>query len=132
MTIVGELATTREAGIVSGVARPVTVAPAMYVSGPTPGEKPSESVQTWGFVCTFFGIENGNVFAPKATCFPVTVFGSSTSQTLDGKGNPQYAGTSGSQSVARSGPPASPCPASTGVPDALASHPQARSARDPK
>ncbi len=141
MTIVGELGTggepeaAIETGIVSGLARPVTVAPAMNVSGPTPGEKPSESVQTCGFVWTFLGAENGNVFAPKATCLPVTVVGSSTSHTFDGNGNPQYSGTSGSQSVVSSGAVPSTlasAPPSAGALAPVLPHPHARMASDPK
>src|SRR5258708_22088135 len=112
---VGDELTTSESAMWSGSGSPVTVAPGMWVSGPTPGEKPSERRQTAGLVWVPVpGLpepDRGSVVLPKATCLCVGVDGSSASHTFDGKGKPHSVGTSGSQSVVSSGPPSAPASA---------------------
>jgi hypothetical protein len=82
-TIVGE-SVLSERGSVSGVGRPVVVAPGRCVSSVLPGEKPSRSASSVG--STIFPEARGNVVAPNSTCLPVGVVGSSARYTFDGNG----------------------------------------------
>ena len=82
--MVGESLVTDRARV-SWVGRPVTVAPGSWVRMVCPGEKPSLSATTLGSSRPL-SVVSGMASRGMATCFLVTVVGSSTSQTLEGNG----------------------------------------------
>src|SRR5688572_11469064 len=96
-----------ERAIVSGLGRPVIVAPGRCAMTPAPGEKPSLSLKGAG------SVGPGNVVGPNSTWRRVGIVASETVHTFDGNGNAQAVGTSGSQSPASHGP--SPGPVGSGT-----------------